>query len=153
MQTENSKLATAVQWTGVLFLVALAVAINGGANFYGGFILATELGMSHAAGYAVKSSRAVTAVRPYGSTEPLTFLPGTVTHILQLEQIKWENPADFYTMSNFTVKITRNGQTVQYTGCEWTAIEEETRRPLIWLRATLAAKARTEVTGDEATAE
>ena len=89
----------------------------------------------------------------YGSTEPLTFLPGTVTHILQLEQIKWENPANFYTMSNFTVKITRNGQTVQYTGCEWTAIEEETRRPLIWLRATLAAKARTEVTGDEATAE
>lgn len=80
-------------------------------------------------------------------------LPGTVTHILQLEQIKWENPANFYTMSNFTVKITRNGQTVQYTGCEWTAIEEETRRPLIWLRATLAAKARTEVTGDEATAE
>ena len=78
---------------------------------------------------------------------------GTVTHILQLEQIKWENPADFYTMSNFTVKITRNGQTVQYTGCEWTAIEEETRRPLIWLRATLAAKARTEVTGDEAAAE
>lgn len=109
--------------------------------------------LAHAAGYAVKSSRAVTAVRPYGSTEPLTFLPGTVTHILQLEQIKWENPAVFYTMSNFTVKITRNGQTVQYTGCEWTAIEEETRRPLIWLRATLAAKARTEVTGDEATAE
>lgn len=113
----------------------------------GGMVLA------HAAGYAVKSSRAVTAVRPYGSTEPLTFLPGTVTHILQLEQIKWENPADFYTMSNFTVKITRNGQTVQYTGCEWTAIEEETRRPLIWLRATLTAKARTEVTGYEATAE
>ena len=68
--------------------------------------------LAHAAGYAVKSSRAVTAVRPYGSTEPLTFLPGTVTHILQLEQIKWENPADFYTKSNFTVKITRNGQTV-----------------------------------------
>lgn len=65
--------------------------------------------LAHAAGYAVKSSRAVTAVRPYGSTEPLTFLPGTVTHILQLEQIKWENPADFYTNSNFTVKITRNG--------------------------------------------
>ena len=65
----------------------------------------------------------------------------------------WENPANFYTMSNFTVKITRNGQTVQYTGCEWTAIEEETRRPLIWLRATLMAKARTEVTGDEAAAE
>ncbi len=57
--------------------------------------------LAHAAGYEVKSSRAVTAVRPYGSTEPLTFLPGTVTHILQLEQIKWENPADFYTMSNF----------------------------------------------------
>ena len=65
--------------------------------------------LAHAAGYEVKSSRAVTAVRPYGSTEPLTFLPGTVTHILQLEQIKWENPANFYTMSNFTVKITRNG--------------------------------------------
>lgn len=32
--------------------------------------------LAHAAGYAVKSSRAVTAVRPYGSTEPLTFLPG-----------------------------------------------------------------------------
>mgnify|MGYP001155812117 CR=1 FL=1 len=26
--------------------------------------------LAHAAGYAVKSSRAVTAVRPYGSTEP-----------------------------------------------------------------------------------
>ena len=59
MQTENSKLATAVQWAGVLFLVALAVAINGGANFYGGFILATELGMSHAAGYAVGSALAI----------------------------------------------------------------------------------------------
>ena len=59
MQTENSKLATAVQWAGVLFLVALAVAINGGANFYGGFILATELGMSSAAGYAVGSALAI----------------------------------------------------------------------------------------------
>ena len=59
MQTENSKLATAVQWTGVLFLVALAIAINGGANFYGGFILATELGMTSAAGYAVGSALAI----------------------------------------------------------------------------------------------
>ena len=59
MQTENSKLATATQWAGVLLLVALAVAINGGANFYGGFILATELGMSSAAGYAVGSALAI----------------------------------------------------------------------------------------------
>lgn len=51
--------AKIVQWAGVLFLVALAVAINGGANFYGGFILATELGMSHAAGYAVGSALAI----------------------------------------------------------------------------------------------
>ena len=58
--------------------------------------------LAHAAGYEVKSSRAMTAVRPYGSTEPLAFLPGTATHILQLEQIKWEQPADFYTMSNYT---------------------------------------------------
>lgn len=84
--------------------------------------------LAHAAGYEVKSGRAMTAVRPYGSTEPLAFLPGTVTHILQLEQIKWEQPADFYTMSNFSVKITRNGQAVQYAGCEWTAVEEATRR-------------------------
>ncbi|HAL11678.1 MAG TPA: hypothetical protein DCP22_05085 [Ruminococcaceae bacterium] len=104
--------------------------------------------LAHAAGYTVKASRALLALRPYGSTEPLALLPGTVTHTLQLEQIQWENPADFYTISNFTVKITRNGQTVQYTGCEWTAIEEETRRPLIWRRATLTAKMRTEVTGD-----
>ena len=95
-----------------------------------------------------RHGRALLALRPYGSTEPLALLPGTVTHTLQLEQIQWENPADFYTISNFTVKITRNGQTVQYTGCEWTAIEEETRRPLIWRRATLTAKMRTEVTGD-----
>ena len=116
-----------------------------GHSFLGGITI--EAGgavLAHAAGYEVKSGRAMTAVRPYGSTEPLAFLPGTVTHILQLEQIKWEQPADFYTMSNFSVKITRNGQTVQYTGCEWTAVEEATRRPLIWQRATLTAHTRTE---------
>lgn len=88
------------------------------------------------------------AVRPYGSTEPLALLPDTVTHTVQLEQIRWEKPADFNTMSNFSVKITRNGQTVVYTGCEWTAVEEESRRPLIWLRATLTARQRTEGSGD-----
>ncbi len=107
--------------------------------------------LAHAAGYEVKSGRAMTAVRPYGSTEPLIFLPGTVTHTLQLEQIKWEQPADFYTMSNFSVKITRNGQTVQYTGCEWTAVEEATRRPLIWQRATLTARTRTETATEAGT--
>ena len=100
--------------------------------------------LAHAAGYSVKMSRACVAVWPYGSTEPLTLLPGSTSHILQLEQIRWEEVANANTMSNFTVKITRNGGTVQYTGCEWTAVEEESRSPLVWQRATLAARQRTE---------
>lgn len=100
--------------------------------------------LAHAADYSVKMSRACVAVWPYGSTEPLTLLPGSTSHILQLEQIRWEEAANYNTMSNFTVKITRNGGTVQYTGCEWTAVEEESRSPLVWQRATLAARQRTE---------
>lgn len=100
--------------------------------------------LAHAAGYSVKMSRACVAVWPYGSTEPLTLLPGSTSHILQLEQIRWEEAANYNTMSNFTVKITRNGGTVQYTSCEWTAVEEESRSPLVWQRATLAARQRTE---------
>ena len=100
--------------------------------------------LAHAAGYSVKMSRACVAVWPYGSTEPLTLLPGSTSHILQLEQIRWEEAANYNTMSNFTVKITRNGGTVQYTGREWTAVEEESRSPLVWQRATLAARQRTE---------
>lgn len=100
--------------------------------------------LAHAAGYSVKMSRACVAVWPYGSTEPLTLLPGSTSHILQLEQIRWEEATNYNTMSNFTVKITRNGGTVQYTGCEWTAVEEESRSPLVWQRATLAARQRTE---------
>ena len=100
--------------------------------------------LAHAAGYSVKMSRACVAVWPYGSTEPLTLLPGSTSHILQLEQIRWEEAANYNTMSNFTVKITRNGGTVQYTGCEWTAVDEESRSPLVWQRATLAARQRTE---------
>ena len=100
--------------------------------------------LAHAAGYSVKMSRACGAVWPYGSPEPLTLLPGSTSHILQLEQIRWEEAAYYNTMSNFTVKITRNGGTVQYTGCEWTAVEEESRSPLVWQRATLAARQRTE---------
>ena len=100
--------------------------------------------LAPAAGYSVKMSRACVAVWPYGSTEPLTLLPGSTSHILQLEQIRWEEAANYNTMSNFTVKITRNGGTVQYTGCEWTAVEEESRSPLVWQRATLAARQRTE---------
>ncbi len=105
--------------------------------------------LAHAAGYSVKMSRACVAVWPYGSTEPLTLLPGSTlpgstSHILQLEQIRWEEAANYNTMSNFTVKITRNGGTVQYNGCEWTAVEEESRSPLVWQRATLAARQRTE---------
>ena len=100
--------------------------------------------LAHAVGYSVKMSRACVAVWPYGSTEPLTLLPGSTSHILQLEQIRWEEAANYNTMSNFTVKITRNGGTVQYTGCEWIAVEEESRSPLVWQRATLAARQRTE---------
>lgn len=100
--------------------------------------------LAHAAGYSVKMSRACVAVWPYGSTEPLTLLPGSTSHILQLEQIRWEKATNYNTMSNFTVKITRNGGTVQYTGCEWTAVEEESRSPLVWQRATLAARQRSE---------
>ena len=100
--------------------------------------------LAHAAGYSVKMSRACVAVWPYGSTEPLTLLPGSTSHILQLEQIRWEEAANYNTMSNFTVKITRNGGTVQYTGCEWTAVEEESRSPVVRQRATLAETQRTE---------
>ena len=100
--------------------------------------------LAPAGGYSAKRGRACVAVWPYGSTEPLTLLPGSTSHILQLEQIRWEEAANYNTMSNFTVKITRNGGTVQYTGCEWTAVEEESRSPLVWQRATLAARQRTE---------
>ena len=100
--------------------------------------------LAHAAGYSVKMSRACVAVWPYGSTEPLTLLPGSTSHILQLEQIRWEEAANYNTMSNFAVKITRNGGTVQYTGCERTAVEADSGSPLVWQRATLAARQRTE---------
>ena len=38
---EKSTFRNTVEWAGIVLLVALAVGINGGANFYGGYILAT----------------------------------------------------------------------------------------------------------------
>jgi hypothetical protein len=57
--TEKSTAKNYLEWAGIATLVALAVGINGGANFYGGFILATEMGLPATAGYAVGSALAI----------------------------------------------------------------------------------------------
>ena len=56
---EKSTLRNAVEWAGIVLLVALAVGINGGANFYGGYILATEMGLSETVGHVVGAALAI----------------------------------------------------------------------------------------------
>ena len=105
--------------------------------------------MAHAASCEVLASRACCAVEAYGEPLPLALIPGTIRYTLQLREILWENAIDYYTMSNFSVEITENGHTVQFGGCQWTAVEESPEGGFLWRRATLQALTRTEADHEE----
>lgn len=103
--------------------------------------------LAHASGYEVKAARGCYAVEPFGSTAPVALMPGSLSYTLQLTALLWETPdVDYYTLSNFSVEITRCGKTITFSGCRWTAIAENSRNTLLWETVTLNALTRTEAT-------
>lgn len=101
--------------------------------------------LAHATAYEVKSSRACVAAESFGSALPIAFLPGSARYSIRLTRLLWEkNAVDYYTKSNFAVNITRFGQKISFSGCQWTAIEESNRDVRLWESATLCALSRTE---------
>lgn len=102
--------------------------------------------LAQAAAYSVKASQALFAAESFGSALPTAIVPGSLRFTLLLERLLWEDFAvDFYTLSNFSVDITRCGRKITFSGCQWSHILEESGHSLLWEKATLTARERTEV--------
>ncbi len=97
--------------------------------------------------YAVRAEQKLLPAESYGSAVPLALLPLGKRFTVELSRLKWESePLDFYTLSNFTVKITALGKTTRFSGCEWSRLEEKSEHALLWEKAVFSALSREEVT-------
>ena len=82
-----------------------------------------------------------------GSREPAAIFSEELLYTVELTRLLWEDdPADLYTLYNFTVDITENGRTFRYSGCRWSLILQKDDRALLWEKASFTAAHREEVT-------
>ena len=80
--------------------------------------------------YTAKSTRTSTAVEAFGEHEPVATVAGPEKHVIELTRLYATDEAirdgiDFYSMSGFSLVVCKPDRKVIYSGCEWSAIEEE----------------------------
>ena len=80
--------------------------------------------------YSAKASKTSSAVEAFGESEPVATVPGQTSHVLELTRLYATDEAirdgiDFYGLSGFSLVICKPDRRIIYSGCEWSAIEED----------------------------
>ena len=80
--------------------------------------------------YSAKASKTSSAVEAFGESEPVATVPGQTSHVLELTRLYATDEAirdgiDFYGLSDFSLIICKPDRKIIYSGCEWSAIEED----------------------------
>jgi len=100
--------------------------------------------------YRCKTTRNSVAIEAFGEEEPVATIQGPQNHVVELKRLYATDEAiadglDFYSMKDFSLVICKPDRKVIYSGCQWSAIEEEAKlREMVVEKLTLVARRRLE---------
>ena len=80
--------------------------------------------------YTAKTTRSSQSVEAFGEEEPVATIPGPRTHVLELTRLYATDEAirdgiRFHDLEDFSLVICKPDRKIIYSGCQWSAIDEE----------------------------
>ena len=102
--------------------------------------------------YTAKATKSSQSVEAFGESEPVATIPGQHQHVLELTRIYATDEAladgiDFYSLEDFSLVICKPDRKVIYSGCQWSAIQEEGQlNAMVAEKVTVVASKRIETT-------
>ena len=80
--------------------------------------------------YSARATKTSSTVEAFGEAEPVATVPGQTTHTLELTRLYATDGAvsdgiNFYDLSDFSLVICKPDRRVIYSGCQWSAVQEE----------------------------
>ena len=101
--------------------------------------------------YNCKATRSSYSVEAFGEEEPVATVQGPQSYVIQLTRLYATDQAiadglDFYKMRDFSLVICKPDRKVIYSGCQWSAIQEEGKvGSMVAEKVTVVAASRIEV--------
>ena len=102
--------------------------------------------------YSAKSTRSSQNVEAFGEDEPVATIPGPRSYVLELTRLYATEDAvsdgiNFYELRDFSLVICKPDRKVIYSGCQWSAIQEEGQlNAMVAEKVTVVASKRIETT-------
>ena len=103
-------------------------------------------------GYTAKASKSSKNVEAFGESEPVATIEGQRKYTLELTRLYATDDAvsdgiNFYDLRDFSLVICKPDRKIIYSGCEWSAIEEEGKlNAMVAEKITVVAAKRIETT-------
>ena len=102
--------------------------------------------------YTAKASKSSQSVEAFGESEPVATIEGQRKYTLELTRLYATEDAvsdgiNFYELRDFSLVICKPDRKVIYSGCEWSAIQEEGQlNAMVAEKVTVSASRRIETT-------
>ena len=102
--------------------------------------------------YTAKASKSSQYVEAFGESEPVAAIEGQRKYTLELTRLYATDDAisdgiDFYSLADFSLVICKPDRKVIYSGCQWSAIQEEGQlNAMVAEKVTVVAAKRIETT-------
>lgn len=102
--------------------------------------------------YTAKASKSSQSVEAFGESEPVGTIEGQCKYTLELTRLYATEEAvsdgiNFYNLQNFSLVICKPDRKIIYSGCQWSAIQEDGQlNAMVAERVTLVAAKRIETT-------
>ena len=102
--------------------------------------------------YTAKASKSSKNVEAFGESEPVATIEGQRKYTLELTRLYATDDAisdgiNFYDLTDFSLVICKPDRKIIYSGCEWSAIEEEGKlNAMVAEKITVVASKRIETT-------
>ena len=103
-------------------------------------------------GYTAKASKSSKKVEAFGESEPVATIEGQRKYTLELTRLYATDDAvsdgiNFYDLRDFSLVICKPDRKIIYSGCEWSAIQEEGQlNAMVAEKITVVASKRIETT-------
>ena len=103
-------------------------------------------------GYTAKASKSSKNVEAFGESEPVATIEGQKQYTLELTRLYATDDAisdgiNFYDLRDFSLVICKPDRKIIYSGCEWSAIQEEGQlNAMVEEKITVVAARRIETT-------
>lgn len=101
--------------------------------------------------YTAKATQTSQVIEAFGESEPIATINGQSKYVLELTRLYATDDAisdgiDFFSLASFSLVICKPDRKVIYSGCQWSAIQEEGKLgAMVAERVTVFAANRIEV--------